>query len=292
MSEPGTPCATALAAAAIGGMITWGASTAVAQSVPAHAEGLNERLVSVEIDARRRQEGVYSVRSGSTAPVILAVLLPGYPSVVRPEVTDGVMQRSRLTGNFLIRARRHLADHDIATLVVDCPSDSGDYCASHYQASKDRQQHVQRLIDAVRQLQPSLSAVWLIGTSMGTLSSSFMALHDPAAYAGALHTATITEPYVVGSYRELADFDYAKAGIPQFFVHHKDDPCKLTTYSGAQRIAAKFAAPLITVHGGAGFQGPACQALTEHGFRGKEKETMTAIAAILRSGRAESLEVR
>jgi hypothetical protein len=36
----------------------------------------------------------------------------------------------------------------------------------------------------------------------------------------------------------------------------------------------KFGFPLVTVTGGAGFQGPPCEALTEHGFRGKEKEVM------------------
>lgn len=267
-------------------------SIAYAQKIPAHAEGLEETLVSVQLDANRKQSGVYSIKSGTKDHAILAVLLPGYPSVVRPVVSDGVMVGSRLTGNFLIRARRHLADSDIALLTVDCHSDSGDYCSSGYQASKERQRDVQMLIDSVKQQNPSLTKVWMIGTSMGTISSSFMPLHQPNAYAGAIHTASITEPYARNSYSELADFDYRKSGIPQFFVHHRDDPCRLTTHEGAERIAKKFNFPLLTVYGGSGFQGNPCEAQTQHGFKGVERQTMLAIAKIMKSGRADSLELR
>ena len=112
-------------------------SQAFGQSVPLHAEGLTEELISTNLDNSRKQQGVLSIKTGTHDQSKLAVLLPGYPSVVRPIVENGVMQSSKLTGNFLIRARRHLADDSIATLVVDCQSDSGDYCSSAYQASKE-----------------------------------------------------------------------------------------------------------------------------------------------------------
>jgi hypothetical protein len=54
-----------------------------------------------------------------------------------------------------------------------------------------------------------------------------------------VHTASITEPYHRNSYRELGGFDYKKAGVPQFFVHHVSDPCVLTTYRGAKSIAVR-----------------------------------------------------
>ena len=277
-------------AIAFGLGIFTGLGAAIAQSIPSHAEGLTEELVSVALDANRQQAGVYSVRAGTSYHTRLAVLLPGYPSVVRPIVENGAMVRSKLNGNFLIRSRRFLADESIATLIVDCHSESGDYCSAAYQSSQDRQQHVQKLIDAVKGQYPSLNEVWLIGTSMGTISSAFMPIFDPKSYAGAIHTASITEPWAQGSYRELANFDYTRSGIPQVFVHHRDDPCGLTTYAGAKKISEKFGFPLITVLGGSGFQGGACQAQTEHGFKGIEPQTMRAIANILKSGKAEKLE--
>jgi hypothetical protein len=47
----------------------------------------------------------------------------------------------------------------------------------------------------------------------------------------------------------------------------------------------------VTVSGGTGFQGPACAAFTEHGFRGKEKEVMNAITAIIKTGKASQLDI-
>lgn len=239
----------------------------------------------------KKQVGVYSIKKDADKPTKLAVLLPGWPSVVKPVVENGVMTSSKLTGNFLIRARRHLVDADVASLIVDCHSESGDYCASHYQASKQRQEDVDKLIAEVKNRTPSITEVWLVGTSMGTVSSSFMPVHNPAGYAGAIHTAAITDPYVKGSYRELGGFDYRKSSTPQFFVHHINDPCALTTYTSAKAIAEKYTVPMVTVTGGSGFQGPACDARTEHGFRGKEKEVMKAIAEIIQSGKATVLEI-
>lgn len=264
---------------------------ASAQNAPAHAQGLKEELISVDLTDGQKQAGVYSTKLGSGKPTKLAVLLPGYPSVVRPVVEDGLMTSSKLTGNFLIRSRRFLVDENIATLIVDCQSESGDYCSSSYQASNQRQIDVDKLIAEVKARNPSIADVWLVGTSMGTVSSSFMPIHNPSGYAGAIHTASITEPYARNSYRELGGFDYQKAKIPQFFVHHAADPCYLTTYTGAKSITDKYTIPLVTVTGGGDFQGNACQAFTEHGFRGKEKEVMTAVGEIIKTGSAKQLEI-
>jgi len=262
-----------------------------AQNVPARAQGLKEELISVDLTGSNKQVGVYSTKSVVDKPTKLAVLLPGSPSVVRPVVENGVMTGSRLTGNFLIRARRFLVDENVASLIADCYSESGDECSSSYQASKQRQEDVDKLIAEVKSRNPSITEVWLVGTSKGTISSSFMPIHNPTGYAGAIHTASITDPYVRGSYRELGGFDYKKSTVQQFFVHHVNDPCALTTYPSARSIAEKYNVPLIRVSGGSGFQGGACEAFTEHGFRGKEKEVMNAVATIIRSGKATQLEI-
>jgi hypothetical protein len=262
-----------------------------AQNIPAHAQGLKEELISVDLMDGNKQAGVYSTKLGSEKPTRLAVLLPGYPSVVRPVVELGVMTDSKLNGNFLIRSRRFLIDENIATLIVDCQSGSGDYCSSSYQASKQRQVDVDKLIAEVKSRNPSIAEVWLVGTSMGTISSSFMPVHNSTGYAGVIHTASITEPYAKNSYRELGDFDYKKAAARQFFVHHAADPCYLTSYTGAKSITDKYELPLVTVTGGSDFRGNACQAFTEHGFRGKEKEVMTVMGGIIKTGSAKQLDV-
>jgi len=262
-------------------------STFVNAQTPSSSENPYEQLVTVDLQGGTKQEGVLSLKNNLNQPIHLAVLLPGYPSVVRPVVEKNEMTSSRLKGNFLIRARQHLINNELATLVVDCRSDSGDYCSSSYQASLMRHQDVAQLVQLVKQMKPTIKNVWIIGTSMGTVSSSFMSTYEPYIYNGAIHTASITEPYSRNSYRELGGFDYKKSKIPQIFIHHRDDPCHLTTYSGAKSITDKFGLALVTVTGSSNMSGPACNAFTEHGFRGKEKEVMTAIQRIISTGKVD-----
>lgn len=262
-------------------------SAFVNAQAPSSSENPYEQLVTVDLQGGAKQEGVLSLKNNSSQPTHLAVLLPGYPSVVRPVVENNEMISSRLKGNFLIRARQHLVSNELATLVVDCRSDSGDYCSSSYQSSLMRHQDVAQLVQLVKQMKPSIKNVWIVGTSMGTVSSSFMSTYEPNIYNGAIHTASITEPYSRNSYRELGGFDYKKSTIPQIFVHHRDDPCHLTTYSGAKSITDKFGLALVTVTGSSNTSGPACNAFTEHGFRGKEKEVMTAIQRIISTGKVD-----
>ncbi len=258
----------------------------------AQVERPHEQLISVTLQDGVKQEGVLSRASSLSQPTHLAILLPGYPSVVRPVVEGETLNSSKLSGNFLIRARRHLISQQLATLIVDCRSDSGDTCSSAYQASLARHQDISQLILQVKKDFPSIQKIWLVGTSMGTISSSFMPTYDSSMYAGAIHTASITEPYARNSYRELGDFDYKKAKLPQVFIHHQEDPCFITTHSGAKTIADKFQIPLMTVQGGSDFKGDACKAFTQHGFRGKEREVMLAIQKIILTGRVTELVIQ
>lgn len=263
-----------------------------AQQLPNASDSLQEELITVDLDKDAKQTGLFSIKSGSKNHTRLAVLVPGYPSVFRPAVENGAMVSTKLSGNFLIRSRRHLADESIAILTIDCQSESGDVCSSSYQASNERQAHVQKLINEVKRRYPTIQGVWLVGTSMGTISSSFMPTYEPKTYSGAIHTAAITEPYARNSYRELINFNYKKSGIPQFFIHHKDDPCYLTTWSGAKSISDQYGIPLITVFGGSNFQGNPCNAFTEHGFRGKESEVMQTIREIILTGASKNSEIK
>jgi hypothetical protein len=268
-------------------------SIGFAQNIPDHAQGLNEELIAVELSPGVIQSGVYSTKIGVRAPSKLAVLFPGNPSIIRPVVVNGSMIESRLTGNFLIRSRRFLANESIGLLLIDCRSDKIFTCSGPYQASKQRQEDVDKLISEVVARNSSIQEVWLVGTSMGTISSSFLPFHNPKGYAGSIHTAAITEPnYFFYSHKELDQFDYSKPTGTHFFIHHANDPCPTTTYSGAQSISLKARVPLVTVYGGKDFQGGSCQAFSQHGFRGKEEEVMTEVANIITNRNISRLEIK
>lgn len=254
-------------------------SSAWAQPVPIHAEGLSEELVEVQIDGGI-QRAVISHRKGKPDGSKLVVLLPGRPSVVRPEIDNGVMMKSPLMGNFLIRARRHLITDQVMTLLVDCHSQIGDYCTPEYQSSKARYNHVKAVINAAREKLPTVKEVYLMSTSMGSISSAFLALNGQQEFAGVIHTASV-DPTASNSFVQLNNFDYSAIKIPQAFIHHVEDPCPQTQYGYFRKIAEKYKVPLISVTGGSDFQGHPCGAFNQHGFRGKELQVMRHVLKML-----------
>ncbi len=58
-------------------------------------------------------------------------------------------------------------------------------------------------------------------------------------------------------------------------VHHRDDGCRSSPYSGAERLAKKF--PLVSVSGGDPPQSEPCEAMSQHGYLGREAPTAQAI---------------
>ena len=60
-----------------------------------------------------------------------------------------------------------------------------------------------------------------------------------------------------------------------WIVHHREDGCRFTPYSEARRLADKY--PLISVSGGKSPESGPCEALSAHGYLGKEDETVEAI---------------
>lgn len=268
-----------------GWLVVWVAlcswCTAMAQTIPPHAEGLQEELLEIQVDGGI-QRAVISRRQGAPEGSTLVVLLPGYPSVVRPEMGNGVMMNSSLNGNFLIRARRHLVTEQVMTLLVDCHTQIGDVCKPAYQASSERYQHVKAVIDAAKRKLPGIQAVYLLSTSAGSISSAFMALHGQTQFAGVIHTASI-DPTAFRSYTQLANFDYSAIKIPQAFIHHVEDPCSITQYQYIRKVSDKYQVPLISVSGGGDYRGHPCMAFTQHGFRNKEVTVMQHILKMLNS---------
>ena len=73
----------------------------------------------------------------------------------------------------------------------------------------------------------------------------------------------------------LSRFDFATVKGPLLFVHHVSDQCGSTPYGEAARLAERY--PLITVFGGPSPQSGPCEAFSQHGFLGKEAETVEEI---------------
>lgn len=238
-------------------------------------DGLDERVRAVKLSRGAELRLVVSKRQ-NTSPTTAVLLFAGYPGVLKVREEAGVPMFS-LGGNFLLRARRFLNTDKLFTVLVDCPTDKWEACEDDYRTSPE---HVADIADVVAALRADggATALYLVGTSYGTVSSSFLARSLTGKIEGAVHTATFTDPRSGGKHRHgaaMASFDWTKATVPQLFVHHRDDPCELTRYSSV--FQRRNDLPLITVEGVKEPRGDACLAFTAHGFVGRERAVMTAI---------------
>jgi hypothetical protein len=189
-------------------------------------------------------------------------------------------------GSFVVRERLRLLDQDIATLVIDCRSDFRIACDDSYQMTEQRFKDIRPLMDLAKNSFPSIKQVWLMSTSRGYFTSAAITKYSGDYLTGVIHTAGVADMVIK---HPEAIF---KSATPQFFVHHADDPCKFTQYSTAKSIAEKIEAPMITVYGGSGYFGGACQAHTQHGFKGMEEKVMANISIIIKTGLVEQVDIR
>jgi hypothetical protein len=240
----------------------------------AASEGLTEALQRVVLSRGGELNLLVSKRTGTT-PTVAVLLFPGYPGVLKLREEAGV-PAFELGGNFLMRARRFLNTDKAFTVAVDCPVDQWSECGDDYRSSK---QHVADILDVIAAVRAAHGAqqVYIVGTSYGTVSSSFLAQGLSGKIDGAVHTATFTDPRPGRRAHgvPMASFDWTKSDVPQLFIHHREDPCELTRYASV--VARKGNLPLITVEGVNNPRGEACLAFSAHGFVGRESAVMTAL---------------
>ena len=251
------------------------AATSLARAqAPQAAEGLSETLHTVRL-ARGTELNLQVSRRDGTTPTTAVLLFAGYPGVLRIRSENGVL-RHDLAGNFLLRARRFLNTAQTFTVLVDCPVDRHEHCDDDYRSSADHVADIAAVVEAVR-ANFGARQVYLVGTSYGTVSSSFLARGLAGKIDGAVHTATFTDPRRQRNAhgQPMRDFDWSKTTVPQLFVHHREDPCELTRYDSV--VARRKDVPLITVEGAANVRGEPCLAFTQHGFVGRERVAMESI---------------
>ena len=118
--------------------------------------------------------------------------------------------------------------------------------------------------------------VYLVGTSRGTVSAANggRALGDKVA--GVVLTSSL---FIAGprAGQGLSGFNYGGITAPLLLVHHRQDACRFTPYSEAQKLAAARKYALVSVDGGKPATSEPCEAFSAHGYLGREPETVEAI---------------
>lgn len=196
---------------------------------------------------------------------------------------DGVVGRTR--GNFLVRNRQRFAEHGFLVAVVDVPSDHKTGYGWFW-ASKEHARDVAGVIAALRREAPV--PVWVVGTSMGTISAANAAARLQAGGPDGLVLTSSVTRRSAGARITVRDVDLDEIRVPTLVVHHESDGCAVTPFVDASVLPRLLKrAPkkeLLAVQGGAPAGDP-CEAFSAHGFMGIEDQVVKAIADWIKATR-------
>jgi pimeloyl-ACP methyl ester carboxylesterase len=223
---------------------------------------------------------------GKRAPEAAALLFIGGGGAIDLRMEGGQVRFQQ--GNFLPRARREFIRNGILPVILDNPSDQKPAMTDEFRASSAHASDIRAVVAEMKKRYPRLP-VFVIGTSRSTLSAAHLGARLDKEIAGVVLTASLFYSDGRTMAPRLVSFDWSKIGIPVLVVHHWDDGCPPTPYREAARLEKRY--PLVTVRGGKPPQGPACEPFSQHGFFGREAETVDAIAAWMR-GKPFPKEIR
>jgi hypothetical protein len=188
-----------------------------------------------------------------------------------------------LQGNFLVRTRERWVREGFQVAILDSPSDHP-RGLWNFRTTKEHAADVKQAIAALRDLAPV--PVWVVGTSMGTLSAANAAARiGDGGPDGVVLTSSVTVTSKM-SYESVMHAGLEDIRVPVLVVHHKDDTCQASPYSGAESIMKALkrapAKELMTFEGGSPPISAPCEAKAPHGYLGIEPKVVSAISAWIR----------
>jgi len=234
----------------------------------------------------------YAFASPPNAKVALVLLAGGGGHL---DLDDKGCPRA-LTGNSLVRSIPNFHGAGFATALVDAPSDHpGDDGLGGFRIAAAHADDLGKVIVDVRTR--TKAAVWLIGTSRGSISVANAAAR--LSGAAAPDGVVLTSALMFGSAgkkswvaQTLFDVALEAIRVPVLVVGHAEDKCLRSPPDQMERITARTNGTreqVVTVTGGPGRSGPpslaACEGRAPHGFADQEAKVAAGIARFIGGGR-------
>ena len=179
--------------------------------------------------------------------------------------------------NFLIRSAKLFAAQPFNVVLVGRASDVATLDGVA-RTGDNHDQDNQAVFHTI--LAQSSAPIWLVGTSMGTISATAAAIRDGGrSVAGIVLTSSVTAYRVPGAVPRQA---LEKIRVPVLVVHHARDACKVCTPYEAKNIAEALKnAPIkktLLLEGGGEPSGDPCEPMHYHGYIGMENEVVDLIS--------------
>jgi predicted esterase len=179
--------------------------------------------------------------------------------------------------NFLVRSRQLFIDRGFATILIDAPSDKQGKLGM-LKGFRNSQKHVQDIEAVIEYIRTSNNKpIWLVGTSRGTESAAYAAVHLNDKIDGVVLTSSISRTDNKGT--SVTDLALDKITVPVLAIHHKEDKCKATIPKVIKNIKSKaYNSSRVETKLFSGGDEPIsknpCQARTYHGYLGIEGEVV------------------
>lgn len=237
-----------------------------------HPYAAAQEIVTLPTRANVTQS--YFLTSAPKQLQAIAVLFPGSGGTIQLRSEGG--QPKFAGGNFLVRSRSEFVKRGVIAAIIDAPSDQqgGWGMTDEFRLGGEHAADMTAVLEDLNKRLPNLP-LFLIGTSRGTISAAALAVRLKQPIAGTVLTSSMFRAAGRNSKEPgpgLSKFDFATIQTPLLFVHHVSDQCQFTPYGDAARFVDKH--PLISVFGGDTPRSGPCDALSQHGFLGKESETV------------------
>ena len=252
--------------------------------------------VLIEID-RGRTEGLFkrspvfqrAILAKPAKPTDTALLyFRGYPGIAR---IQSVADKQANLQPFMRMNQQLFAEEGIALVIVDCPTDqwgvSGPRltsCLDGYRSSKEHADDVRSVIARLRD-EHGFSKIFVMGHSLGTISSRWLAKNLGSEINGSIHSASMNGLNRQGLANSLSGFSYDGIAAPVLHVHNENDACPYTPYSMVKEYAGEN---LLTVRGGVPGGDP-CGGTHLHSFQGREELVVRSIISWIKTKKVDRL---
>ena len=253
--------------------------------------------VLIEIDTGRT-EGFFTkapvfqraILAKPAKPTDTALLFfRGYPGIAR---VQSVADKQRNLLPFMRMNQRVFQEEGLALVIMDCPTDQwgapGPYptaCLDSYRSSKEHADDVRSVLARLRD-EHGYSKIYMLGHSLGTISSRWLAKNLGNEIAGSIHSASINAPNRGGHGSSFfSSFPYDTIAAPILHVHNENDACPSTPYSIVKEYAGEN---LVTVRGGVP-EGDPCGGAHLHSYRGREALVVGAVISWIKTRKVNRL---
>jgi pimeloyl-ACP methyl ester carboxylesterase len=225
------------------------------------------------------------------SPRTAVILFAGGNGALRLSPSGGI---GSLSLNFLIRMRESFARQGLFVAALDAASDRQGGMDGAVRLSRQHAQDIGRVIADVRS-RAGDAAVWLIGTSAGTLSTANAGARLSGADQamrphGIVLSSTMTTLDAAGYCgKSVYDAALGEIRVPVLVVSHQDDGCQCSPGDAAAgaRLLASLPRASAQEHkiftGGRAPLSDPCDWQAPHGFFGIEDEVVVFIASWIKA---------